>query len=65
MMKSGKGARQEVRTVINGKAHFCDLTVEPLCDTAGEIIGITCALMDISDRKQQDREPEEQRKEGQ
>ncbi len=65
VMESGKGARQEVRTVINGKAHFCDLTVEPLYDPGGEIIGITCALMDISDRKQQDRESEEQPKEGQ
>jgi hypothetical protein len=36
------------KITIDGKVHFCDLMVEPLRDAAGDIIGITCAMKDIS-----------------
>jgi len=55
VLESGAGTRQEVRTIIAGKPCFYDLTVEPLHDAAGGIIGITCASIDITDRRPQDR----------
>jgi two-component system, chemotaxis family, CheB/CheR fusion protein len=45
VVESGKGTRQDVRITIDGKPHFYDLTVEPLHDASGEIIGITCAII--------------------
>jgi two-component system CheB/CheR fusion protein len=55
VLESGKGTRREVRATIDGKPHFYDLTVEPLRDAAGEIIGITCAMLEISGRRPQGR----------
>lgn len=37
-----------MQIAIDGKMHFYDLTVEPLREAAGDIIGITCAMKDIS-----------------
>jgi two-component system CheB/CheR fusion protein len=49
VLESGKGARQNVRTTIAGKTSVCDLTIEPLRDAAGAIVGITCAAMDVTE----------------
>ena len=54
VIESGKGTRQEVRITLDGKPDFYDLTVEPLHDAVGLIIGITCAMMIIKDRRPQD-----------
>ena len=54
VIESGKGTRQEVRITLDGKPDFYDLTVEPLRDAVGLIIGITCAMMIIKDRRPQD-----------
>ncbi|MDR3542736.1 MAG: chemotaxis protein CheB [Desulfosporosinus sp.] len=43
VLVTGKGVRREVRMEGEGKPYFVDLTVEPLYDAAGGIIGITCA----------------------
>lgn len=51
VLESGKGARQEFRTTISGKPFVYELTVEPLRDSAGTIIGITCASLDVTERK--------------
>ena len=48
VLKSGKSVRQNVRATIEGKTVVYDLTVEPLRDATGAIVGITCASMDIS-----------------
>ncbi len=47
VLESGKGSRQEVRITLDGKLHFYDLTVEPLRDAEGLIIGLTCAMMTV------------------
>ncbi|MCX6029385.1 MAG: PAS domain S-box protein [Chloroflexi bacterium] len=51
VLESGVGTRKEVRTTIDGAAFFYDLTVEPLRDAVGNIIGITCSSMEITERK--------------
>jgi hypothetical protein len=48
VLSSGKGARQVVRTTIAGRTSVYDLTIEPLRDAAGTIVGITCASLDIA-----------------
>jgi hypothetical protein len=46
VLKSGTGARQNVQTTIEGKAVVVDLILEPLCDAAGTLVGITGASLD-------------------
>ncbi|MFZ3183077.1 MAG: PAS domain-containing protein, partial [Pseudomonas sp.] len=48
VLESGVGTRQKVPTSKDNKSSFTDLTVEPLRDTEGSIIGITCAAMGAS-----------------
>ena len=43
MLENWAGKRNNVHITIDGKLQFYDLTVEPLRDAAGDIIGITCA----------------------
>jgi two-component system nitrate/nitrite sensor histidine kinase NarX len=50
VLESGVLARETVRTIIDGQSHFYDLTVEPLRDETGDIIGVTGASMDITER---------------
>jgi PAS domain S-box-containing protein len=52
VLETGVGAQEEVKLTIEGQDFYYDLTVEPLPDVHGEIIGITCASIDITDRKQ-------------
>ena len=56
VLASGKGSRQAVRTTIAGKTLVYDLTIEPLRDSAGAIVGITCVAMDVANTKGLDRE---------
>ena len=51
VLDTGVGLRKEIRTMLNGEPCFYGLSVEPLRDPAGPIAGITCALMDITERK--------------
>ena len=51
VLASGTGERTEVQLGVNGTAAVWDLTTEPLLDAQGEIIGITCAAMDVTARK--------------
>lgn len=48
VLESGKGTRQNVRMTIAGKTVDYDLKVEPLHDVAGAVVGITCALLDVT-----------------
>jgi PAS domain S-box-containing protein len=52
VLETGVGAQQEVRLTMQGQDCYYDLKVEPLRDVDGEIIGITCASINITDRKQ-------------
>jgi PAS domain S-box-containing protein/putative nucleotidyltransferase with HDIG domain len=54
VLDSGIGSREEVKTIINGKPFFYQLVTEPLRDSQRNIIGITCASIDITEfRKNQ------------
>ncbi|MCG6136829.1 MAG: response regulator [Nostoc sp. LLA-1] len=48
---NGIGTREEVAITTPQGTRYYDLTVEPLRNESQEIIGITCASIDISDRK--------------
>lgn len=52
VLDSGRGVRTIVRAEIGGRLRDFDLTVEPLRDASGIVTGITCACMDITDRRQ-------------
>jgi PAS domain S-box-containing protein len=58
VLGSGCGARGEVCVSIGGRSGVYDLFVEPDRDPTGQITGVVCAAMDISDRKQAERERE-------
>jgi PAS domain S-box-containing protein len=51
VLDTGKGTRQEITLQIGGRARCYDLTVEPLRDSGGQIAGITCAAVDLTDHK--------------
>ena len=36
---------------LNGEKRFYDMAVEPLCNDAGVVEGVTCAALDITERK--------------
>jgi PAS domain S-box-containing protein len=51
VLLTGAGTREEVSiTTVQGRRYY-DLTVEPLRNETQEVVGITCASIDISDRK--------------
>jgi PAS domain S-box-containing protein len=48
VLKTGKGIREEISITHNGSSFAYDLTIEPLFDTEGNVVGITGAAMDIA-----------------
>lgn len=52
VLQSGAGTRVETIVTFRGEAHYFDLTIEPLRDVHGEILGITCAAVDITQVRQ-------------
>ncbi|MBE9169230.1 PAS domain-containing protein [Pleurocapsales cyanobacterium LEGE 06147] len=52
VLETGIGTREEVKIASNGQDYYYDLTVEPLQDGNDEIIGITCAAVNISEHKE-------------
>lgn len=51
VLETGQGSRAEVPITNKEQLNYYDFTLEPLRDSNGEIIGITGAAVDISDRK--------------
>ena len=56
VLETGVTAREEVKTTIDGQAFFYDLTVEPLHAQSGNITGVTCVSIDITERKKTEEE---------
>ena len=54
VLETGIGTREEVQMIVAGEVYFYNLTVEPLHDANGAVVGITCTTTDISDRKRQE-----------
>ena len=52
VLESGVGTRVETIVTFHGEPHHFDLTVEPLRNVSGDIVGITCASVDITPIKQ-------------
>jgi PAS domain S-box-containing protein len=50
-LASGRGQGGEVSVKEADKTRWYDLHVEPLPEEKGSIVGVTCALFDITDRK--------------
>jgi two-component system, chemotaxis family, CheB/CheR fusion protein len=48
VLKTGKGKRQNIQATVSGKTLVYDLTVEPLHDASGAVVGITCASLDVT-----------------
>jgi PAS domain S-box-containing protein len=51
VLTTGIGTREEVSITIKDTSRYYDLTVEPLRNQTQEIIGVTCASIDISERQ--------------
>jgi PAS domain S-box-containing protein len=51
VLTSGIGTREEVSITIKNTTRYYDLTVEPLRNESQEIVGVTCASIDISERQ--------------
>lgn len=49
VLTTGVGSREETSITINGEIRHYELTVEPLLGSKGDITGITCAAMDITE----------------
>lgn len=56
VLATGQGARQEVNATANGEQRVYDLTVEPVRDASGGVVGITGATMDITEHKRLEKE---------
>ncbi|HVP44595.1 MAG TPA: PAS domain S-box protein [Terriglobales bacterium] len=51
VLDRGAGAREEISITARGEERYFDLTVEPLRNSAGATVGITCACSDITPLK--------------
>ena len=52
VLTSGESVQEEVQTTSDAGVHILDLTVEPLRDSQGSIIGVTGAAIDVTERRQ-------------
>ena len=55
VLETGEGVRREVTYELPSGAVTYDLTVEPLSDEDGDIVGLTAAALDVTDRKSLER----------
>lgn len=51
VIAAGLLTREEVSMTVGGQTYFYDMTLEPLYDANGAVIGLTCAAADITERK--------------
>ncbi len=58
VLETGIGVREEVKISWEDCIRYYDLTVDPIRNPQNQIVGITCAAVDISDRKQLEAERE-------
>ncbi|ELZ31422.1 putative DNA binding protein [Halogeometricum pallidum JCM 14848] len=55
VLETGEGVRGEYTYELPSGTVTYDLTVEPLRDESGEVVGLTCAALDITERKRLER----------
>lgn len=51
VLASGRGLRAEFTFPLSDGDHTYDCTIEPLWDANGEIVGVTCASLDVTEHK--------------
>lgn len=51
VLTTGIGIREEVSITIKETTRYYDLTIEPLRNETQEVVGVTCASIDISERQ--------------
>jgi PAS domain S-box-containing protein len=51
VLETGQSRDNEFRVVHGGNVHWYDAHIEPLRDIDGDIVGLTCAAVDITSRK--------------
>lgn len=51
VLDTGIGLREEVEVEVQGQIRYIDITIEPLRDASGQIIGITSASFNVTDQK--------------
>lgn len=51
VLRDGIGTRTETTVTFMGETHHFDLTVEPLRDALGAVVGVTCAAADVTPLK--------------
>jgi len=49
VMDNGEGQRQDCWAKVDGHPRCIDLSVNPLRDAAGQVAGVTCAMMDVTE----------------
>jgi PAS domain S-box-containing protein len=59
VLRTGAGTREEVVIGYNEDIKCYDLSVDPLRNADGEIVGVTCAALDITPRKKAEQALEE------
>src|SRR5688572_10916386 len=52
VMGAGLLTREEVSITVGARRNYYDMTLDPLFDADGSVIGLTCAATDITERKQ-------------
>ncbi|WP_162562441.1 hybrid sensor histidine kinase/response regulator [Salinigranum rubrum] len=57
-LETGERVREEVTYELPSGVVTYDLTVEPLRDESGAVVGLTCASLDVTDRKAYERQLE-------
>ncbi|HET7600261.1 MAG TPA: PAS domain S-box protein [Gemmatimonadales bacterium] len=62
VLATGVGERHELPLHLHGVLRTYDLTVEPLRDLTGAVVGVTCAAVDVTERRQAEEEREVLRK---
>lgn len=56
VLATGESMRQEVRCTIGKTTFVYDLTVEPVRDNAGQVVGLTGAATDVTEHKRLEKE---------
>jgi PAS domain S-box-containing protein len=52
VLETGRPTRQEFSLTARGKTYYCDITVEPLRDSVGSVIGVNCACVDVTQMRE-------------
>ena len=52
VLETGLGARDEIQVTLGGRKQYLSTTIEPLLDSAGAVIGLTGASMDVTELRE-------------